>query len=199
MTVPRGITIMPDQFKTKLRFWKAFAMNLSASTVGGVRFQPSAAFNPDPLTADVPKGFAQFAAFYGSYRVHSSTCKVEVVNPSSVTPVQVCLLPVNLDPGASPTAPVVVGSIEQPYAKRRMSSLVGGPLTTITSEMSTERIFGSSMVRTDDNFASLTNTIPVNNWFWFITFYSLAVIPGGIVAHAFIDMDITFYDRLRLN
>lgn len=199
MTIPKGMIFMPDKITTNLRFWKAFAVNLSATNYAGVRFMPSAALAPDPLTSDDPKGFAQLAAIYSSYRVHSSTAKLEVVNPSNVTPVQVCLLPVNLDPGASPSASSVASSLEQPYAKRKMSSLIGGPLTTISSSMSTERIFGSSMVRTDDNFAALVNTIPVNNWYWYITFYSLAVIPGGIVAHFFIDMNLTFYDRRRLD
>lgn len=193
------MTILPDKINCKLRFWKAIAINLSATTTAGVRFQPTAALSPDPLTTDLPKGFTEWANFYNSYRVHSSSCKVEVVNPSNVTPVQVTLLPLNLDPGASPAASVVVGSSEQPYAKRKMTSLVGGPLTMITNRMTTQKIFGSKMVATDDNFASITSSIPVNNWFWFITFYALAVIPGGIVCHCFIDIDIDFYDRRRLN
>lgn len=193
------MTILPDKINCRLRFWKSTAINLSATATAGIRFQPSACLNPDPLTTDVPKGFAEWAAFYNSYRVKRSTCKVEVVNPSGVTPVQVCLLPVNLDPGASPTASVVVGSLEQPYAKRKMTPLVGGPITMLDQSISTKKIFGSPMTDVDDNFASLTTTIPVNNWYWFITFYALATIPNGIVCHTFIDIDVDFYDRRRLN
>lgn len=198
-TIPRGMTIVPDTVRTKLRFWKAFAVNLSAINYSGVRFRPSAAFEPDPLTSDQPRGFTEWSNFYSSYKVSGSQCKLEVINPSNVTPVQACLLPVNLDPGASPSSGAVTGSIEQPFARRKMVSLVGGPLTTINHSMTTEKLFGNPMTKYDENFTALVTGVPVNNWYWFVTFYSLAVIPGGIVAHIFIDIDVTFYDRKRLN
>jgi len=67
--------------------------------------------------------------------------------------------------------------------------------------MSTEKIFGSPMVRYDDNFAALVNAIPVNNWFWIVAIYAGAVQSAAepVFVNIGVDIDIDFYDRAFLN
>ena len=76
---------------------------------------------------------------------------------------------------------------------------VGGPLTRIENRMSTEKIFGSPMVKYDDNFAALVNAVPVNNWFWVVTFYVLSPTTKSIVCNFYCEVDVEFYDRFALS
>lgn len=56
------------------------------------------------------------------------------------------------------------------------------------------------MTMFDDNFTSLTNSNPVNMWFWVVNYYAPAVHSvSGVVSTVFIEQDIEFYDRLVLN
>jgi hypothetical protein len=197
LVVPKQLTAMPDRFRTNLKFWRSKAINLSSSLVRADRYQPSGAY-PDPLDSGTPYNqFGQFAAFYSSYRILSSKIKVELVNTSPDSVVQLTVLPTNLDPGATPTSGYILDMRLQSYAKSRMASAVGGPVTVINHKMSTERIYGNPMVRYDDKFASTIANNPENMWFWVISLYTLALIPSTtpILLNIFIDSEIEFYDR----
>jgi hypothetical protein len=201
LVVPRSVGfIMPDRMRTSLRYWKAVSISLNITTVGGVRFQPSAAFDIDPIIGGtVMSGFTELAAIYKSYRVHTSRVTAEFVNPSPTFPVMCTVVPMNADPGPTPSTTQVLTAREQPYAKSRTSSLAGGPLTRIISSMSTQKMYGSPMTNYDDNFASLVTTVPNNNWFWFISVYTLTPIPtNGVSINVLIEVDVEFYDRAFL-
>ncbi len=196
LVVPRSVgAYMPDRLRTTLRFWKSVAISLTSPTTNLIRFIPSSVYDPDPVGGVTkPAGFAELAAIYGSYRVKSSYARVELINEGDVT-TRVCLLPTNLDPGASPSANYVISSNEQPYAVSKTLSAVGGPVGIIENSMTTEKIFGSPMVKYDDNFAALTNTFPVNNWFWAVSFYALSAATKAVVCNFYMEMDVDFYDR----
>jgi len=202
LTIPRSVGfVVPDRLRTSLRFWKSISLNFSVLTTQVIRFQPTAAYDIDPLVGGtVPPGFAAMASLYNSYRVRSSRCVVEASNTSSTSMIQATLLPTNLDPGASPTGAYVTSSREQPYATTKSLPPVGGPTVKLTSSMSTEKLFGSPMVRYDDNFASLVNAIPVNNWYWIVTLYTTAVQSAAepVFVNVGVDIDIDFYDRAFL-
>lgn len=198
LALPKSIMIMPDRFRTHLRYWKSLAFDLNSTSFAAVRFQPSGAFDIDPTASGIrPAGFDELSAFYSSYRVSKSACVVEVVCTASTSVVQATLLPTNLDPGATPVASYITSSREQPYAISKMCSSQGGPVTKLSRSMSTQKIFGSPMTKYDDNFSALINSIPVNNWFWVLTLYSLSTIPSvtPILVNVFIEIDIDFYDR----
>jgi hypothetical protein len=199
--VPKQVgLIVPDRFLTRLKYWKSITISLAAANAGSVRFSPSNAFDVDPLLGSTSmSGFAEFAAFYGTYRALVSSIKVEVTNPSTTSILDAVVVPLNLDPGATPPTNTVLHWQEQPYAVQRSVALLGSPLCTLNCEMSTERIYGSDMVYYDDNFAALVTTSPTNNWWWAIGLYSLAVIPTAIPININIEVGVEFYDRLELN
>jgi len=203
LTIPRSVGfVVPDRLRTSLRFWKAPILNFSVLTTQVIRLQPSAAYDIDPsIGGTVPPGFAEMATLYNSYRVRSSRCVVEATNTSATSMLQITLLPTNLDPGGSPTSTYVTSSREQPYATSKSLPPTGGPTVKLSSNMSTEKIFGSPMVRYDDNFAALVNAIPVNNWFWIVAIYAGAVQSAAepVFVNIGVDIDIDFYDRAFLN
>ena len=203
LSIPRSVGfIMPDRLRTRLRFWQSTAFNLSVTSSASIRYQPSAAFDIDPaLGGTAMPGFNELAALYKSYRVRSSRVKVEVANTSPTAIVNATVLPVNLDPGATPAASAIVNARMNTYANFKTCPPVGGPITTLVSTMSTKKIYGNPMTDYDDNFAALVTSSPVNNWFWWISVYSLAVIAAAtpVLLNTYVEVDIDFYDRSYLN
>jgi len=199
--IPRQVgLILPDMYRTKLRFWKQVPFNFTATNVVGVRFRPSSAFDVDPLFATTAMaGFTEMATIYASYRVIQSKCNVEVITASPANPTNIQLVPANMDPGATPPSAYVIAQREQPYAKFGLTGLSGSAPLKLTSVMKTQRMFGSRMIMYDDNFSSLTNTSPVNNWFWVITGSVSVFDPNLTWVTITIDVDVQFFDRFTLN
>jgi hypothetical protein len=188
---------MPDKYRTTLRFWKAYTPSLTAAQFWWItRVRPSAAFDIDPdLASSSAAGYNELAALYSSYRVLGSRCQASVVNTSD-TPSELSLLPLNVDPGASPSSNIALYSKEQPYAKFKMVPTKGGPVTVLDNNISTRRIFGGKMTDFDDNFSALTSTIPNNNWYWMISLYSQFVgTSSQLHVNVIVDIDVEFYDR----
>jgi hypothetical protein len=195
--IPRQVgLILPDRYRTNLRYWKSVSFDLTAVFSAGVRFRPSAAYDVDPLLATTAmSGFSELALLYGSYRVLSSRIRVESVNTSNANPRTLIVCPVNIDPGAAPTTAYVLASKEQPYSKAKMSGLSGSPQTIVSNVMSTEKMYGSKSVLFDDNFSSVSNSTPNNNWYWFVSTYSNILDPSLVWAQITIDVDVEFFDR----
>lgn len=202
LTIPKSVNCwMPDRLRTTLRWWNSPVLNLSTVTYGNLRYQPSAAFDIDPAVGGTAiVGYNELANIYGSYRVSASRCKIEFCSSALSTPIRVILCPTNLDPGSSPTGPQVVQLVDQPYAVSKLASVRGGPTTRLEQGMSTQKIFGSPMTQYDDNFASLTSTVPNNNWYWVVAWFASATVPlteGIINLNVMIDIEVEFYDRRR--
>lgn len=195
--IPRRVGLgAPDRLYTSLRFWKSLTFNLSVNGQAGARLIPTNAFDVDPTLGSTSMPFfSELAAIYGRYRVTTSKAKFEIVNSSNITPVEAILIPLNTDPGPTPTAPNVISWRANPYGKSKMTGLTGSPTTVITNSISTEKIFGSKMVYYDDAFQSVVTTGPTNNFYWEFAVFSFAAIPTLIYANIACDVGIEFFDR----
>lgn len=188
--------VFPPRMPMKLKFWGQQVLSLAASVSANYRWRPTGAFDIDPaLGGTSMAGYAECAAFYATYRVSSSKIKVTVNNPSAVSPITVIVLPMNADPSNAFGAANIIASVGNPYAKTKMTGLLGSPATVIENQMTTVKIFGDSEVFYDHNFTSLVTTVPNNNWFWNYCLYAPAFIATNIVATVEIEVDIEFYDR----
>jgi hypothetical protein len=189
--------IMPDRFYTTTRYWKFPSISLAIANFGAIRFSPSSAYDVDPTVGSTAmSGYAELAAFYGSYRVLKSTIRCEFINNSAIVPLMCIVCPLNIDPGATPTTNVIQEWKEQPYSVSRASGLVGSPNVVLTRTMTTERIFGSKMVYFDDAFQAATNNVPANNWWWAIGIFSNSVIATNpINISVTIDVSTEFFNR----
>jgi hypothetical protein len=200
--VPRDSFIMPDRLYTKLVFSGSGVLTIPAlSFTVAARYRPSSAFDVDPLLGGtIMPGFTELTAIYGAYRVTSSRITVEFVNESTTASCTACVLPLNADPGASPSSATVQSWPGNPYSKYKILPLAGGPSLDLTNEMSTEKIFGSKMVYFDDSFTAAVTTNPVNNWFWAI---GLSTNPAAVaninVSNLLkIEIGLEFFDRKAL-
>lgn len=164
------------------------------------RWAPTAAYDVDPtLGSTTVVGFTELASLYGVYRVVRSHIIFRVAN-MSLQPVQMILVPLNLDPGSSPSLATVDSWFNNPYGKVKLVPYRGGPTVSMKHSMSTEKLYGTKMVYFDDNFASAVTTIPQNNWYWAIALRSPVAVPAGsdYVIEVDITMDVEFYSRKNL-
>ena len=198
--LPRSVTsIIPDRMYTKLRFYGLGNLVVPTVTnVVGARYRPTAAFDIDPLLGSTATpGFAELSALYGAYRVTTSIMKISVCNQSATQGAVVVLVPLLIDPGATPTFPTVTAWTESPYAVHKLVGVAGSPTEHLSCSMSTEKISGSKWVYFDDNWTSAVSTVPVNNWYWAVGAYC-PVVPGTAVTintDICIDIGIEFFQR----
>jgi hypothetical protein len=185
---------------TNLKWWRAPTANLSVTPYGLLRISPTGLFDMEPVAGTTqPPGFSQFSLFYGSYRVLSSKIKLEAWCGDANSMIKMTVFPMNLDPGASPTATFFTSAPEQPYA-RSVPISAGGPPRKIVHDMSTQKMFGSAMTRFDDNFSSLVTGNPNNNWYWIVSWYNAATISSttALIMNVSVEMEVEFFDRLVL-
>jgi hypothetical protein len=191
----RSALIVSDRITTRLSYAGISALAVPLGGVAAIRYRPTAVFDVDPLlgSTSVP-GFNELAALFFNYRVFMSMIKIKVVG--GIAPTSVVLLPLNADPTGAPGALTVQSWTSNSYRDFKLVPASGGPVTNLSCTMSTEKIFGSKMVLFDDNFASATGTIPVNNWYWAIGAINSA---GGAATTCTltveIDMGVEFFTR----
>jgi hypothetical protein len=202
VVVPRSSgLIVPDRMYTRLRFFGATSITVTAATPqGAVRYRPTAAFDVDPLLASTATpGFAEFAAFYNTYRVTASNARIVMSQRSSESLVGV-LAPVLFDPGASPTYNTIASWSSTPFSKHMQIPPIGGDSITLAQSMSTEKIHGTDMVYYDNNFAATVTGIPGNNWYWVVGILASPAPAANTVVNVMVDieMGVEFYDRKAL-
>jgi len=203
-SIPRKIWIMPDRLVTDLSYYGRTSLTiLTGEVTAARRWSPTKAYDIDPSIGSTPTaGYSEWAALYGSFRVISASAKFSAVSSSSTSGVSAVLLPLNIDPGSAPADSVVAEWPSNTYAKSKMLGFIGSPPTTLSMRMTTEKIFGSAMVRFDDNFSGLTSgTGPINNWF-----FAFGLIADSAVAaplrvpyeNNFV-LRVEFFDRRSLS
>jgi hypothetical protein len=199
LVVPQPTKIVPDRIYTRLVYEGMGQIPIATgNSYTTFRWQPSAAYDVDPnIGSTATPGFAEFAAFYNNYRVTASNCRISVTNPSTVLGVILVVLPLTSDPGALAPAAQANAWPDNPYAKQKMIGLLGSPPGVVSNSMSTEKIVGSTNVYVDDTYASLTNGVPANNWYW-----GCGLLVGSAVTATIsytvnyrIEMGVEFYDR----
>jgi hypothetical protein len=200
-TLPRSVgLILPDQYDTKLRYTELISVVMAVNNWTSVRYTPTSAYDVNPLLASTAMaGFAELAALYKYYQVTMSSIKVEFFNSSATEILTVCVLPVVEDPGAAPLLAAVLSSREQPYSKTKTVSYIGGPKAVVVNSMSSQKMWGTPMAKTDLQFASLTNNVPSQNWHWWINLHAAGVIPTSVKAYVSIDVSIKFWNRFFLD
>jgi hypothetical protein len=196
LVVPRRSGFMPDRLRTTLRVWRSISANMSTTSYGIVRCAPTDVFDP-LFNGTKPPGFVELSELYRSYRARSSRIVVEAANTSPDSIVRICVNPVNHDPGSTPTSGYVTSQYEQPYARNKSSPPLGGPLLKITSAMSTRKLYGTFAAEVDDNFSALVTGSPANNWYWIVSYYSLATIPSTdpLLINLQLEIEVDFFDR----
>jgi hypothetical protein len=200
--LPRTVTnIVPDRMMTRLRYKGCTTFVVAASTTTiSKRWQPTSAYDVDPaLGGFTPPGYNELAAFYNGYRVVGSRIVVRFANQST-QPFYVVAIPTAFDPGSSPSSATIHSWPNNPYAKSKLLPATGGPGVSISSSMTSEKMFGTKAVYFGDNYSAAINASPVSNWYWAVGVMSPTSVGSNSTVTVSIDIyiDLSFFDRKNL-
>lgn len=196
--------IVPDRLITTLNYIDVNHSSIGnpATVYGSYRYRPTSVYDIDPsIGGTTVAGFAELAAFYNYYRVHSSSIKVHFVNQDTATAPLIIVLPLNNDPGSGPSAATIQSWQMNPYSHFKLLSAKGGmDRGVVFNHITTEKFVGSRAVRFDDSYASAVTTIPSNNWFWGVGVLSEGGVnfTNGLTFQVLLSVRVEFYDRKEL-
>jgi len=200
---PQGLgssTILPPEAHVWLKFVDCISLLNAGASNATRRFKPTASYDVDPtLGSTSTAGFAEMAAVFQYYRVERYRYVIRVANRETF-PLQVVVMDSNTDPGTGVITPFI-GNANTKF--KMISGTQGGPnMCSFRGKHTVAQIVGSSEVEFDDNFASLTNTVPVN------VVWTTVGIDSGIGANTLnngalvtieIWMHVRFYERKNLS
>lgn len=199
---PRGNSMFgfPDRMITTLSFWEQNSPTWTAETYKIYSYRGTSCFDPRTAAGGLqPEGFDLFALVYSSYRVLGCKCTISVSGSTTGNvPVTMILCPVNADPTGL-TGSQFLALANNPYGKKKLFN-VGGPAVSLSTYMTAARMFGSEMVNTDDNFAALVSTNPVNNFFFGLGLYAGTTLTATLpyFLNVTLEYKVQFYDRFSI-
>jgi hypothetical protein len=202
MRLTRPLAVQfPDKLRVRLNFTEFLSPVIAiGSSFSSQRFRPTNVFDVDPvLGSTAVPGFQEMANIYATYRTVKSDVFLQMSQNGNQSAVSVVCVPLNVDPGASPSSTVVSSWYGAFGNKSALMPQIGGPAITIRNTMTTERIFGTKAVYFDDNFAAPVSGGPTNNWYWAIGVNSAGNASGTAITTSGriqVFMDVEFFNRL---
>lgn len=192
--------IIPDKMMVKMKYSSKITLAQSAAGVSVFQFfSGNSLYDPDVTgVGGQPEGYDQWSSFYNRYRVYGSKCRVQFTTVGNTNPLQnyeVVLAPVTINTGYTTPSDARSG----PYNKWSLLGL-GANLPTLTSYMSTAKIFGQNKVtiKSDAQYTGTTGNIgtgsnPLTQWFWEVLINSVDPLAQGTV---YCYVTLTYYAEL---
>lgn len=200
--VPR--TICPKSVMVRLTYPDTVSVRVPTTSPSGNWTIRGSAYDPDPSfgTGAVP-GFAEWANFYNSFRIHGLGVRGQIANLES-TPVMFVIVP----NGGTRITNNTLNEV-QLYEYAGNSLAYSSTLGAITGGESVQRvekfwhydsILGESQWLTDDGYAANVTGNPTTmiNMLTGYTTLSGANFATGVGTHFDYDMDVEFYNRKLL-
>jgi hypothetical protein len=188
--------ILPPEIDVMLEFIDVFYLSPGALFVNK-RMRPNCAYDVDPVLGSTSTaGFAELASIYQFYRVVKYDYEVQFDN-NSTQPSLCGILNSNTDPGTGAAISAYAGN---PFCDFRILGRQGGYMSQqlFKGSYRVATIVGSDTPETDDNFSSLTNTVPTNS-VWLTAWLDASVVGGSNVSQTSIlfkiKMHTRFYER----
>lgn len=183
----RGPSAFPDKVFVRLRYLDSLAIAFSG--LNAITFSGNSLFGPDPQAiGNQPRGFQEWMAIYGKYKVHKSSIKCVVLNVDNSVNLDAVVLP---HVGTIPAIVDTEDAREQPYAKSKQLGARGSnaAVRTIYNNMKTKVVFGNRW--TDDEYGADVNNPPLKQWFWAVFLQHLVSNTGTV--NADIAVSITYF------
>jgi hypothetical protein len=180
--------------RVSLRYNTFVTLNNVGVTHGNVRYIPTYCYDIDPTLGNTAMpGFGEWTSIYRFYRLRSSTIRCTFSNAEAF-PMNYCVCPVNVDPGAN------TANWLNYFSSRLATTGATGPLTgngvvTLSNHRTTEEMGGVASLMVLDGYCGASTTAPVNNWYWFVGFYNPATVASaGSLVNVEIDEEIEFFE-----
>lgn len=202
----KGPTAFPDRVYIKLKYADMYTATITSGIQATQVMRGNSLFDPDRTGGGhQPYGYDQWAAMYGSYRVHASKITVRAMASGTFTTPGGYETWIDLYPAHNYTTPPSISNAgELPYAQFRMFPIynAANKENWITSYMSTAKIWGvdKAAARSEDDFSALTGQNPANEWDWILT---AGVVDQTTSSQMKVYIQVVyyaeFYDRLQPN
>jgi hypothetical protein len=178
-------------------------INNSGGTYVAKRYRPTGPYDIDPtIGGSYVPGFTEWSAFYKLYRVLSVKARLDLVNFDSGTVLKVVFLPLNLDPGATPSLQDIVSWALQPRARTTMLSKSGGmDRSSLALSFQCRDVVGTDSFFYDDSYGANVTTVPDNNVYVAIGAFVVGGIGSftqGLGTSLTLTMQVEFYERNSL-
>lgn len=191
-------SIVPSEFRTRIVFTTTGLTTNAGSRNAGQRYHTNAPYDVDPiLGSSASPGFAEIAALYHFVRAIGVKVTLQLLC-NEVFPVNVYAIHSNNDLGTGGT--VALQQAGNPLCQTIMLAPSGhGGMRTLHSKHTICQVVGSKAPLTDDNYRSLTNSVPADlTWFGFYIDagpVNTLTVNKGVNFTIRIEMDLLFYGR----
>jgi len=163
-----GKSGIPDRMMVKMVYADVIRLSQAVTSFDIHTFRASDLFDPDfSGGGHQPRGYDQWASFYGKTMVHA--CKIKATFTSSRSDssgnCNVYLMP-SLQSGFVPDW---IATQEGRYGKATViGPYVGGNVRTLNGYMTTKRINGDINGLEQDQYGAVFGNTPIDNWYWHI-------------------------------
>lgn len=198
MKVPAA-NVFPDRVRVKLTYTQeeeltqaTFATPLEWRSIRG-----NGPFDPDFFIGGTqPLGWDQWVPFYNQAVVKASKITVNCANTGAGVGVFMLLLTVRSAPVSTSNG---IYAQQQPYCKYKFVGSIdsGRGNVNISHYMSTAKIFGvpGKTPAIEDDYASSTSSVPINEWYWHIYTYSQSTSAFDPTFTIRVTYYVEFFDR----
>lgn len=190
-------TIIPDQVETDVTYTCFKNLKNAANYYFAQPFYSNAPYDADPSVGSTATvGHAEMTALYNRCRAVAYTVEIHAFNIGSY-PVSFIVLHNNLNRSAAGGSAVDFLSLQgNRFTQMVVLGHATGPAKAVLRARHTiEEISGSKEVLTDDNYASLTTTIPANVTFVEVGIYSDPTAPVYPTQGVSYVMKLTYHTR----
>lgn len=185
-------TVDPDSVFVKLKY--TFYWDDSAAT-GKVNYiRGNGPYDPDNgIGGSQPVGYDQYAALYQKQITYGSKVRIMMVNQGT-NAVEATLIP----------QLVAANTVNDPLTAAYSTWKIVPPTATagtrvLKSYMSTKKMYAKRLGG-EDNFASATNSLPVNQWWWMFLRQDTSLATNiTMKTYGIVTYYIKFYQKVILN
>lgn len=207
MTVPRGMTVVPNVMRTRFRYCVTYRTDAVGTALGTnsvlYQFAGNGMFNPDlnVILENYPMGLPEMSRLYGRYNVSASTIKVQIGTTQniSLTSVRMIIWPHQYTQSVPSGAQTVDDFVGQPNAGKIVEI---GPVSGNSHGVSLQSRRTSYMLSrpevqifcAPDTSAIITNANPTTLWYWNVIITRNDIIVGRPAVDA--NFEITYEANL---
>lgn len=187
---------LPPRCNIWTRFAKQIDISNAAVPYANIRFQPTFAYDVDPVVGSTAMPFfSEMAGLYRFYRCIESRITVNLANADSA-PVTCVVCPVNFDPGVNTAS--FQNYFSNPLSHHDiLASTSGNSKGRLTASARTDSFAGAKWTGAIDGYCgpAAGTTAPNNNWYWFVGGHNLNNFTNGFFADVIIDIHLCFFEE----
>lgn len=195
--------LMADRLFVKLKYVQRIPLVITSGATDIQYFRANSMYDPDYSGAGVqPTGFDQYMTFYQRWRVHASSCKLQVSSIGTTAPAQNFQIVMTPETAVANYTDIDSASASV-YAKQLLFN-INTNVNTIKLFSTTRKQFGlnKETVATENDFTGdASNDLPAANQWWWAIYVNVPdrTSTGTLYGFFTVTYFCEFYKRLDIN